>query len=106
MIQNIEHLQRFSELRDILIIVDAEDTASCKCVIQNVRSIFRPISEIVENPVLILSQDSLNIFIRLTSVTQKQPSLKSNRPAQYNQHICSFYFYILNFFHNKAITVL
>lgn len=56
---------------------------------------FRPVSEIVENPVLILNQDLLNSFIRLTSATQKHPSLKSIIPAQYNQHICSFYFYML-----------
>lgn len=92
MLQNIEHLQRFSELRDILIIVNVENTASCKCVTQNVRSIFRPVSEIVENPVLILSQDLLNSFIRLTSATQKHPSLKSIIPAQYNQIYAHFIF--------------
>ena len=46
------------------IIVSAENTTLHKYIAQNVRSIFRAISEIVGNPVLVPSQKSINWFFK------------------------------------------
>lgn len=65
-LQNVEHLQLFSELIAVLIfiiIVNVENATLQKHVLQNVRIMFWALSEIVRNFVLILSQNSFNDFL-------------------------------------------
>lgn len=62
-LQDVEHLQLFSELIAVLIfiiIVNVENATLQKHVLQNVRIMFWAISEIVRNFVLILSQNLFN----------------------------------------------
>lgn len=62
-LQDVEHLQLFSELIAVLIfiiIVNVENATLQKHVLQNVRIMFWVISEIVRNFVLILSQNLFN----------------------------------------------